>query len=74
MPETFALAGRLVPVMSGVKDMREKQQSSHVRLPQRSALVRGRVDKAGKVVEKPDERTVKQDPHTDLKKQPEATH
>ncbi|HEY2068677.1 MAG: hypothetical protein WBQ17_02445 [Rhizomicrobium sp.] len=54
--------------------MREKQQSSHVRLPQRSALVRGRVDKAGKVVEKPDERTVKQDPHTDLKKQPEATH
>jgi hypothetical protein len=54
--------------------MQEKQQPSHVRLPQRSALVRGRVDKAGQVVEKADKRTATQDPNIDPKRKPKTSH
>jgi hypothetical protein len=52
--------------------MQEKQQPSHIRLPQRSALVR--VDKAGQVVEKADKRTATQDPNIDPKRKPKTSH
>lgn len=49
-----------------------QKQSQHIRLPQQSALVRGRIDKAGEPVEKPDSRTATQDPNIEQEKRDAA--
>jgi hypothetical protein len=49
-----------------------QKQPQHIRLPQRSALVRGRTGKAGQIVEKPDSRTATQDPNIEQEKRDAA--
>jgi hypothetical protein len=52
--------------------MQETKQPRHIRLPQRSALVRGRIDKAAQDAEL--RRTATQDPNIEQNKKPKAIH
>jgi hypothetical protein len=54
--------------------MQNSKQPSHIRLPQRSALVRGKKDAIGHIVKKPDRRAEAQEPDGDRERKPKVAH
>lgn len=56
--------------MQAKQDQKQDQKQPRGRMPQRSGIVRGRVDRAGQPIENLDKRTATRDPNVKPEKSP----